>query len=211
MELASGNYNTRSILRLGGKRRASTLRQRIRTWRPIRKGLLEWWGSPWPRKLSELTDFMEARLEEGVSRSWPSSVLAALSTLEKCGGAREPMSASSTLLNFVDDIVVSRGPGDPTRKAPEFFVTMLLSMELFMFGDEDNYSKMICFTRLLKIWTSMRHDDTLGLSPSICRTTGQGWTALLSRMKTTGPGKGMVWLPIFIGKGTTLSGRDWLA
>jgi len=60
------------------------------------------------------------------------------------------------------------------------------------------------------VWASLRFDDHRGLAPSAVQFTPRGLEAVLSRTKTTGPGKRVTALPVVVGFGAFLRQPQWL-
>ena len=55
-----------------------------------------------------------------------------------------------------------------------------------------------------------RSDDLQGLVPSTMELGTKGLFALLRRSKTSGPGKRVKWLPIFVDRHASFTGKEWL-
>ena len=61
----------------------------------------------------------------------------------------------------------------------------------------------------MRHWASLRWDDCQGLNPGTFKRLARGLTAQLPRTKTSGPGKKMEVLPIFISEDAYLA-NQWL-
>ena len=60
------------------------------------------------------------------------------------------------------------------------------------------YFRAFAWAKLVKFWTSSRSADLAGLVPSNLRLDQKGLSAQLQRTKTSGPGKKVKWLPVFV-------------
>jgi len=63
---------------------------------------------------------------------------------------------------------------------------------------------------LLAMWASLRFDDHRGLAPGSVQLTARGLEAVLSRTKTTGPGKRVDSLPLVVGFSAYILQPTWL-
>ena len=62
----------------------------------------------------------------------------------------------------------------------------------------------------MKIWASLRFDDTLGIRPELMILTANGLEAQLERTKTSGPGRKIRWLSFFVSSRASITGVPWL-
>eukprot|EP00973_Karenia_brevis_P061701 8580477-Karenia_brevis.AAC.1 len=66
---------------------------------------------------------------------------------------------------------------------------MVVSLELMIFDESVTaYLRFVAWSKLLRIWGSLRSDDLQGLAPHLLRWTPSGVTGHLDRSKTSGPG-----------------------
>lgn len=85
------------------------------------------------------------------------------------------------------------------------------SLELLVVScDAPRYWRAFAWVKLLKFWTSSRTDDLAGLLPESLALDVWGLSGTLRRAKTSGPGKKVKWLPIFVDAGASFTGADWL-
>ena len=104
--------------------RASTLRKRIREWRKLRAFSMGLDGSPWPRHVGVVLDYLQERIAEPhrSGRSvGPGAVLEALAFTEKKGGygSGDRLADLQIVKNCVNQATHDLEVGaPPTRKAP---------------------------------------------------------------------------------------------
>ena len=53
---------------------------------------------------------------------------------------------------------------------------------------------------LVRVWGALRTDDCRGLLPDTIRVTEGGLEARLDRSKTSGPGRKVRWVPVFLSR-----------
>jgi hypothetical protein len=199
---------------LGGSRRPSTLRMRVRTWRKIRFWLLQVSGTPWPAHVGQMLDYLQAAVAATCARTWPGQVAASLAFLETVGGVPEDrrISTRATWRALVADTEQRlQGGGRPAAKAPLLVRTVIVALELYVLGPHAIYKRAYAWVRLVKIWASLRTNDLQGLPPALLRRTSQGLSGTLMRTKTTGPGRKVKTLPIYVDAGCWLADARWLS
>ncbi|CAE8593862.1 unnamed protein product [Polarella glacialis] len=202
--------------RLFGSRRARTLRNRSRSWRPVREYLLVATGSPWPLGVWALIDYLEslALSEARMSRSAPDAVAAALSVLELAGQVSEADSiAGDTLWKAtVESWRVTLQTGAPPRVQAEATpLAIIISCELYLFvGANSRHLRAIAWLFLVMHWAALRADDVLHIGPARLALTATGLCGVLTQTKTTGPGRKTREVPFFIGRRCGLAGVDWI-
>ena len=75
---------------------------------------------------------------------------------------------------------------------------------------EARFVRAFAWYRLLRHWTAMRWDDTVGIVPSRLRLMARGLAGRLERTKVSGPGKKIVTLPIFVAFDAYVCEPEWL-
>ena len=99
----------------------------------------------------------------------------------------------------------------PRRLARPQPLLLIIALELWVMNrNAARYTRAFAWTKLLKFWTSSRSDDLLGLVPQCLQFRGRGLCGLLQRTKTSGPGKKVKWLPIFVDRDASFAGVPWL-
>ena len=197
-----------------GSMRASTIRKRVREWRNLRAFSLGLDGCPWPKHVGVVLDYLQDRIAEPCGGTVPEEVLEALAFMEKKGGydAGKRLVDLLMLKNFVNQATCDLEVGAlPTKKAPLLPLMLVGALELLVLDDTaPKYARGLAFYKLLKLWTACRTHDHSGLNPASLRLTKFGLLGLLERTKTTGPGKRMRHLPIYVSASAILMAPGWL-
>ena len=201
-------------LRLCGNRRPRTLRQSARSWSKFHSWLQLAHGVDWPLDETMVIDYLEELTQGGCQPSIPSSLLSSLQVMEAIGGVPRDgrLGLSPMLMNVVRNLgkALSQG-GPPKRTAPVFTVAMVLSAELGVFDiEEPIVFRILCFVMLLMVWCAMRTDDVLWIDRSRASLSELGFRGVLLRTKTSGAGRRVKELPIFVSRLASLTGQDWL-
>ena len=197
---------------LGGKR-SRTVRQRVLVWRKVRLWLLRSYGCCWPQSSAQLIDYLEARAQEPCGKTVPQSILSALSFIESCADVdrNARLSQRTEMQATVDSLTAELGVGrPPVQRAWPMPIVFLVALELYVVSDRELYKRALAWVKLVKVWTGMRFDDTLGVVPSTFHWGPKGLQAKLERTKTSGPGKRVGWLPIFVSVDAYLVEPRWL-
>ena len=204
----------RALLGCTGKARARTIRKRIREWAKAEAWFLRVCGFCWPASAGEVVDYLHDRSEEPCARTVPSSIIGALSFLEKAGGVplESRLSGDGLVASTVEYLTVSLSRGAaPTKKAAMLLLGMLMALELYVLDvSRPRYCRGVAWLRLVKIWASLRFDDTLGIRPELMILTASGLEAQLERTKTSGPGRKIRWLSFFVSSQASVTGVPWL-
>ena len=194
--------------------RASTIRKKVREWRKLRNFCLGACGCPWPSHVGVVLDYLRERVDEPCGRTVPEAVASAIAFMEKVGCVPGPerMSASQILRNFVNQATHDLEVGAPlTRKAPLLPLVMVGALELMVVDVQAPlYARGLAFCKLLKLWTACRSSDLCGLNPSSLRLNRLGLVGVLEKTKTTGAGKRIRHLPIYICHSAYFMAPDWL-
>ena len=214
-EIAEGTADPQATwIRLCGNRRARTLRQVARVWLKVTEWLSLAYAEVWPCSCSRIIDYMEERAYAEGGHTMPGSVLSALQLMEAVGGVPpESRLGSSPMLNNVVKSLTKQLASDalPKKSAPLFTVAMVISAELLVVDQGANLvSRVLAFVFLVMIWCALRTDDVLWIDRSRFALSDIGLRGVLMRSKTSGAGRRVRELPIFIVRTASLSGHDWL-
>ena len=214
-EIAEGTADPQATwIRLCGNRRARTLRQVARVWLKVTEWLSLAYAEVWPSSCSRIIDYMEERAYAEGGHTMPGSVLSALQLMEAVGGVPpESRLGSSPMLNNVVKSLTKQLASDalPKKSAPLFTVAMVISAELLVVDQGANLvSRVLAFVFLVMIWCALRTDDVLWIDRSRFALSDIGLRGVLMRSKTSGAGRRVRELPIFIVRTASLSGHDWL-
>ena len=71
------------------------------------------------------------------------------------------------------------------------------------------YTRAFAWYRLFRHWSSLRWDDTQALSPHSLKRRARGVVGSLERTKTSGPGKALQVLPVFVSEQAWVE-HEWL-
>lgn len=201
-------------LRLCGNRRARTLRQSARTWTKVTEWLGLAYGEVWPSSVTRIMDYLEERSHEECGHTLPGSVLSALQLMEAVGGVppEAKMGSSPLLNNVVRSLTAQLASGaKPKKSAPLYTVAMVISAELMVADvNASDTARILAFVFLVMVWCALRTDDVLWIDRSRLYLSDIGLRGVLMRSKTSGAGRRVRELPIFIVRTTSLSGQDWL-
>jgi hypothetical protein len=203
-----------ALRHIAGVRKAKTLRARVRTWNKARVWLLLVHETSWPLHLGHMLDYLQDLESMDCARTVPRSVFLALLFFETAGAIEPGKMISNNRLwlaavNDVEAQIIAR-VGTEVRKAPPFFLIMLLSLELYIISDRPKYHRFLAWVRLIKVYACLRYDDCRGIPPSRLRLTNGGLRGIIVASKTTGPSKKVWEAPFFVHRLAGFSGKDWL-
>eukprot|EP00971_Amphidinium_carterae_P338055 6475216-Amphidinium_carterae.1 len=149
-------------------------------------------GHTAPEDVFDIAEYMLDLERNGCGKSVPLSVWSAVNTVEELGGRRKEQrwSQHPFLQATLKEINTRLEQGQPpVKKAPNFTVAMVASLELYVVSDRPCYQRAMAWVRLLKLWGCMRKDDLLAADPQSMRLTSAGLSLTLRQTKTTGPGR----------------------
>ena len=202
------------MIRVAKGRRPNTLRH-IKTWAKAGRWLDAVFGKPWPQSPEQFAEFIEAMVEEPCSRSFPESVYKALMFLEYAGEVPEADQncRSPAVKNVLEEASLRLQTVElkPWKQALLLPVSVVIAWEIHVCNeDETPYARVYAWFRLVKLWTGMRFDDAKGTTNRSMEVTEWGLRGVISRSKTSGPGKRILYLPFYVSKGAWLSEKSWL-
>jgi len=198
-----------------GGRRARTLCKRVGAWKRVRAWCLDVYSVPFPRRVLHLVEYMQARADEPCGLSVLQGVAAGFAFMETCCGyPRGARLVDEPLFDAFQKEVVAgfSAPGlGQLKQAPRYPLALVLALE----REVVDPAVPLCYRchawwHLVAVWASLRFDDHRGLAPCAVQFTPRGLEAVLSRTKTTGPGKRVTTLPMVVGYGAFLKQPDWL-
>ena len=173
-------------------------------------------SAPFPSEPDIFLSYVRSLQAENAAPSAYSEALQAMAFFEKAGERPQEswVSTLPSVQNAVDEAKAQAHAAKPAgskRQAPPLTLSIVAALESVVVDE-----KRACFTRafswyrLLRHWTSMRWDDTRGLSPASLKWRARGLVGSLTRTKTSGPGKSQSVLPIFISSQAFLKEPKWL-
>eukprot|EP00435_Cladocopium_sp_Y103_P034782 s391_g9.t1 len=201
--------------RFGKGRRASTLRKHVKTWEKLSSWVKATFRHPWPENAGEVAMYLESRADEPCGRTVPSSIFKTLMFMENAGEIPpdEQLCKDPAVKNVLEEVnmqLAEKGGGF-TRRAWHILVSIVGAWEEVVMDEEKKeYVRCYAWFRLVKVWTGMRFSDTCGMLESSMEMHSFGLTAILAKTKTTGPGKKVQHLRIWVNKDCWLREKRWL-
>ena len=202
--------------RYGKGRRAGTLRKHVKTWQKIRDWLKSTFDVVWPKEDWEFAMYLECRADEPCGKSIPASIFKTLMFMENAAEipVENQICRKPALKNVLEEINAQLGELDQkfTKRAWHRPVKVVASMEdAVMDYRKKRYARGYAWYRLVKLWAGMRFSDTTGLSFKTLEWEPNGLTAVLTRTKTSGPGKKVTLLRIFVSSRAWIKRDLWLS
>ena len=196
-------------------RRGSTLRKHVKTWDKVSSWLYSTYQVCWPTCASQMADYLGARVEEPCSRSTPVSIYKTFMFLEYAGEVPEcdQMHRAPCIQNTLEKARVRLEQVEtmPRRKASPLLVSMVEAMEREVCNeDQKPFVRAYSWIRLVKLWSGMRFNDIQGVAVRTVEVSRTGLYAEIHRSKTSGPGRRMLVLPVYISLEAWLVEKDWL-
>merc|ERR1711940_508081 len=114
--------------------RVGTLRARVQILQVYRHWLSEVFGVVFPRERAHITEYLELRLAEGVSRSMMRGIFSSLTFLEVVAGlpATERQTEDQVVKNSYKELLTLATVGAPPRSAPRPLLVMLAGLEQYV-------------------------------------------------------------------------------
>jgi integrase len=214
-KVAASTSDSSAVLRRSfGSRRLKTLRNRARSWKKVRDWLIQFKGTPFPTDVSDMLDFLLFMVQEESSRGRIVDVCASLAVLEDAGQVPQEFRISSCriwLQATKSRLAEIETSGTEVRRAPPLTVAMIISLEISVTSsDKPLYLRAMSWIVLICVWACMRISDLEGLDPRRLSLNSRGFRGFLTKTKTTGPGKNVKEVPIFISRRVSVTGLDWL-
>ncbi len=154
--------------------------------------------------------FVEELATQPRGHTVPQSFLAALAFMEHVAGlpAWLQLSKLGIVRKSIEQVSMELEQGiPPPRKAKLQPALLIIALEPWVVWEEaPPFSRAFAWTRLVKLWSCSRCDDLSGLLPATMALRDGNLFALLRRTKTSGPGKRVKWLPIFVDAGASFAG-----
>ena len=212
---AAGNPRAECALRHAfGKRRTSTLKARVRgwrrwsTWAVSRRGLLA------KATGADFESYLQDLFDDGCGPSVPGTAYNALLFFERAGGlvGRGAMTDEAFLKSMVENLMceAARLRGKQRQEAPRLPLVILVALELAVMDAKlPLYTRYLAGFRLVKWWSGMRFDDTLGASPQGITAEGEVFKLKLVRTKTSGPDRRTKTLYAYIARGACFVDSTW--
>ena len=201
-------------LHLFAARRANTLKNRYKSWKPFQTWLELHRNRAFPVSCKDIIDYMQFRVDEGCGKTVPESFSIALNLIEVLGRVPEDMQLSKDplWLGHVKSWTAELSADSPPRRTAEMYtVAMIVSLELTVRNeDEPVFSRALAWVVLVMIWAALRCDDVQAILPHRSLLLRSGLKLLLGKTKTTGPDKPQKEVVAHVHRTLSLTGVDWL-
>ena len=203
------------VIRLAGGRRLSTVRKHMRAIRQLVRWSRTMFQRSMPIDWTGYGLYIEGLARERCGPSVPGSILKAVDFIEMIGGVREQarIRRDPNLVQIVSDFTVElkTGTSRAKRKSPPQTLAALVSSELAVVDTtKPIYARLHNWTNLLRHWGALRWDDLLHAPPRLARFTSEGLTITVIQTKTTGPGKKVENLLVYVSSEAYLFAPGWL-
>ena len=197
-----------------GTVRSATLRKHFREARRIKAYSKATSDSNWPQHVGVILSYLEERRCEPCGPSVPGAILQSLAFIEKVGGVAvsDRLSGLPVVRNTVNQLTMDLQHGAPPKhQAPALPLAIVAALEITVCdAAAGQYTRGFAFYKLLKLWAAGRHSDFEGLNPSSLFLSVAGLEGRLDRTKTSGPGRRVRFLPLFVSRRAYLVKPDWL-
>ena len=199
---------------LVGKSRPATLAKRVRAWEIFSQWLVRNRGRSWPDGPVDLVDYLAARLAEGCPPSFPEGLRSAVLWIEARSGLAddEKYGRCEFFRKNVDRAdVLAMTDAKAVQKAPRFPIVIIGALECKVMSPSAPLGiRIVAWARLLKVYGTLRWDDLQRLRPRDVHLRAGGLVGRLSQTKTSGAGKKVRDLPLFIPKQAYTLQEEWL-
>ena len=203
-----------ALKRLAKGRRATTLRKHVRTWRRVAFWVKATFGVSWPSG-EQFAAYLYSRAAEPCGRTVPGSCLKTLMFMESAGELSEHLKISNlpAVRNSLEELALELSAKNPQgrKQARQLLTSQVCAMErLVVLGTAPRFVRAFAWLKLVKLWGGLRYSDTEGMPFNGMRLESRGLYARLDRTKTSGAGKRIEVLHMYISTKAWLSEADWL-
>ena len=197
-----------------GRLRPSTVRRYLTYWQGFRRWTFAMTGKNYAVAASQLVDYLYAREEEGMGCSIPMAIMKSVSWFEKvaCTPEDESLVSHSLCQMVVADLTRKlEDKAPPVRRAPRMMSIFIPALEVVvMERRHDDMTRVAAWLKLFKLWASLRFDDLANVRRALIRDYDGKIGGVLKKTKTTGAGKRVRELPIYISEHAYVVEKDWL-
>jgi len=206
----------RVLAAAAGGRRARTLEKWLGAWRRYRAWLMAEAGYPFPRRPTDLIDYLVMRAEEPCGRTTLVAVRGLFQVMEEMAGTPEEdrLSKMPAVMRVGEDLLASlpqrirSGGGE----APRYARAHVIAFERIVVDPEAPlFQRLYACWKLMSVWAALRFDDHRGCGTGALHMSTRGLEGGLSRTKTTGQGKRVALRPVMISKCAYIAEPDWLS
>ena len=195
-------------------RRANTLKNRYKAWRPFEAWLELHRSRTYPQSYKDVIDYMQCRVDDGCGKTIPESFHVALNLIEVLGRVPEDeqISKDQLWLSHIKSWTAELSADHPPRRPAEMYtVAILLSLELTVEDEQEPiFARALSWVVLLMVWAALRCDDVQSVLPHRTLLTNFGLKIIMGKTKTTGPDKPQKEVAAHVFRSVSLTGVDWL-
>ena len=189
-------------LAIAGKTRSTTLKRYVKAWKSWQHWKHLTWGDDSFVHPGMFCEYLFTRFDEPCGPSIPGFICKAINWFEKLAGF-EPADrvgdcrAVIQVRDYMTEQLMKEGP--PIRRAPRYPAICIDVFESVVLDDQQLLgTRILAWTRLIKIWGALRYDDMQKIRPAELHLTQGRLTTTLRVTKTSGPGKRVQELPVCI-------------
>eukprot|EP00435_Cladocopium_sp_Y103_P027089 s207_g6.t1 len=215
--LGDGSGQAEGVTRRVGKgRRAGTLRKHVKTWTRFMDWLMATFQLQWPDSPEQMALYLETRASEPCGKSVPLSIFKTLIFMEHAAEipVNYQLNKQPAVKNAMEEVALMLEKTDikERKQARLMPVVLIAAMEIAVMNtDLARFARSYAWYRLVKVWGAMRFHDTLGVDFGSIKLDEFGMSCTLKRTKTTGPGKKVSLVKVFVGFDAWLIEKDWLS
>ena len=140
---------------------------RVKMWLRISVWLMLVFGAVWPT-LGMMLDYLTDMEGGNFGKTVPTAVACSISYIEKMAGFSSAQQISTQILwkQSIASLTLrgqSESQGSSVKKAPQYFIVMLIALELYVCSTRSNFKRAFAWIKLIKHWCGLRHDDLQAL------------------------------------------------
>ena len=196
-----------------GRARPGTVRLRLRSWEAFSRWLALNRSRTWPSGPQDLVDYIRTMVSVPAPPSFPASFSGALRWFASRTGHinTETLIENGLMRKALQWAEIElANEGASVRKAPRLPVLIMLSLELTVMDPRaTKVHRVFAWARLLKVYGGLRWDDLQRLRPEDLDRRSAGLVGRLIRTKTSGVGRRIRELPLFVPREAFLVEPRW--
>ena len=198
---------------LGGGRRASTLRARVRASRKYLAWLAVSADVAFPSEVSHLTGYLESRHTEPCNRGALKAAHQSMAFLEDVAGVEEKLTTNAFYTVVYRELLATAQPGRTPKQAHRYPVAVLESFEeLVVCESATFYLRVYAWWLLLQCWGTLRFADHRGLNPGKgFEVKGNALEARLTHSKTIGADRNLSYRLVLVSEHCYVRKPNWLS
>ena len=203
----------RSLAELLGSSRSGTVKLRLRAWLTMSRWLVVVKGRSWPTSAADIVDYLHARMTEERKQAFPRHLASAVRWVESRIGLVAGARWSDEVLfkRCFEKVTAEAEEGRAVKRAPRIPVMVIAALELGVASlDVEPVLRVVMWMRLLKVYGAMRSDDLQRVRPDSVTLAENGFTAKLGRTKTTGGGKKVREMVVYVPREAWVAEPSWL-